>query len=274
MKKEEVWLSELRLGQPRDVYTLSGTSETDPWALLHIDSNDIRIIAGQHTEWAATLFNLSPQNAPNATNLHECVDMVLPYDYALSTSYALGSDWNPCLAHGFVHPDTVTAWQGPTKNVQTRSKVLSVDDYGRITSARNDNDVFRGDDDVCIQTVFAVPLLPYPRVLSAPASQKVVDCDKHTVFASESFTYDGLAPGRVSLGRVTSHTVDRRVTTGPRLARSVGSMHSTMRQGMCRQFDHSAAATAARSASITMPSACFRYERRSPQPTFHQVPRL
>ena len=212
MKKEEVWLNELRLGQPRDVYTLSGTSETDPWALLHIDSNDIRIIAGQHTEWAATLFNLSPQNAPNATNLHECVDMVLPYDYALSTSYRLGSDWNPCLAHGFVHPDTVTAWQGPTKNVQTRSKVLSVDDYGRITSARNDNDVFRGEDDVCIETSFAVPFPTFSRVLSAPASQKVVDCDKHTVLASELFTYDGLAPGRVSLGRMTSHTVDRRNT--------------------------------------------------------------
>src|SRR5262249_34046880 len=97
-------------------------------------------------------------------------------------------------------------------NVQTRARTLKVDDFGRTLATEYDNDVFRSDDDVCVENTFATPTAGRPRILSAIASRRLYACGKATTFASESFRYDGLAPGVVSLGNVTSHTVERHMT--------------------------------------------------------------
>jgi len=48
--------------------------------------------------------------------------------------------------------------------------------------------------------------------LSPFASRRVVDCAKGGIFASESWSYDGLPAGVVSSGLLTSHTINRRAT--------------------------------------------------------------
>jgi hypothetical protein len=210
-------LGTLQQGQPRDVFTLTGNPQTAPWAYLTMAANDSRIIGDRHMSWNARLFEL-PNATPEATNIRECLQMVMPYDFAISFGLALGPNGlNPCLAHGFIYPDATESWIGSSPppsadNVQTRLRVLSVDDFGRTTSIRDDRDVYRGDDDMCTDTAFAKPDAGMPRVLSAVSSVRNFDCDKGTAFASKSFNYDALPAGRVSAGRLTSSDADRRAT--------------------------------------------------------------
>jgi RHS repeat-associated protein len=220
------WLGLLQQGQPRDVYTLKGSPQTDAWSYLAIDANDVRIRGDRHTSWSARLMEL-PTSTPNANNVRECLGMAAPYDFASSFGLALGPNGlNPCLAHGFIHPDTVETWFGQSPppwgtNIQTRLRVVAVDNFGRTTVLRDEGDVFRGDDDVCTEQVFATPAAGLPRVLSAVASVRAYDCDKATTFSHEAFSYDALPAGRVNLGRMTSHQVDRRATDDGTLLRVV-----------------------------------------------------
>jgi RHS repeat-associated protein len=223
MTKQQRWLRQKLVGQPRNIYAIRGSefvgpagpATADPWPLLKINIGDARIIGMRHLEWDAKLFEL-PTNTPDAANFYECTDMVDPYDFSISAANAIGqSGLNPCLAFGFVFSASTRAWLGTspppsTDNVQTFSKVLSADDFGRITAAEYDNDVFRSDDDICIETQYASPTASYPRVLTAIASRRSIDCNKKNAFASESFFYDNLPAGSVSSGHVTSHVVDRR----------------------------------------------------------------
>lgn len=211
-----------RIGRPRDVTVLSGNIGTaalaDPSQLLGIDvASDARRIAGAHYEWSARrLTSASDLPGPEA-----CTEAVFPYDYAASTTFAAGHDpFDPCIAHGFAFSSSVESWRGDpgaappsTANVETRSDVLSIDDFGRVLTVKSSNDVHRDDDDLCIDTVFAVPTGSNERVLSAVSSRTVSDCSS-TVYAREMFEYDQLAAGSVSVGHVTSHSVERRDDAG------------------------------------------------------------
>jgi RHS repeat-associated protein len=223
--EEERWLRTQRVGRVRDIYTLRGSSETDPWPLLHIDANDPRIIGNNHREWGAKLFQTI------RSHTRDCLEMVDPFDLSYSSSMYIGLD--ACYAHGFAFAVSNESWYGGSpppseNNVQARSQVLKVDDFGRVISARYDNDVFRTDDDVCIENEFAAPVNAFPRVLTALASRRVGNCTPpRLLFASESWAYDDLPAGAVSSGRLTSHTINRHDTFSGDVLRSVRMFDAT-----------------------------------------------
>jgi RHS repeat-associated protein len=99
--------------------------------------------------------------------------------------------------------------------VTTRSEVRTIDDLGRPTSVKQlgDTDPARTDDDVCIDTEYAKPNGQDERVLLAISTRKVTDCGT-TIYARDTFQYDGLDVGNVSTGLPTSHTVERRDEAG------------------------------------------------------------
>jgi len=140
----------------RDVLTLRGSAITDPWSLLDVSTSDPRLIGGTHYEWDAKLYEvpLSP-----AENVFDCLEMFFPLDYQLSMANNIGATIDACRAHGFAFAVSEDAWQGDAPppsgdNIQTRSR-LAVDDFGRATLIQYDNDVFRSDDDICVENTFA-----------------------------------------------------------------------------------------------------------------------
>jgi YD repeat-containing protein len=215
LTKQERWVRRQRVGRVRDVLTLRGSAITDPWSLLDVSTSDSRLIGGIHYEWDAKLYEvpLSP-----AENVFDCLEMFFPLDYRLSVDNNIGATIDACRAHGFAFAVSEDTWQGDAPppsgdNIQTRSRTLAVDDFGRATLVEYDNDVFRSDDDICVKNRFATPNTGFPRVLSALTSRRFFRCDAGDItLASESFIYDGLPAGTVSNGRVTSHSVDRRAT--------------------------------------------------------------
>lgn len=215
----------LQAGKVRDVTVLSGDVNTDPWTMLTTDvTTDARRRAGTHYTWTARLFE--EPAIPGASAL-DCFEMIYPLDFL--SSWVDGVDgYNTCSAHGFVYGSTTDSWRGQaappsTQNVATHSEVRDVDDYGRVLTLLHGKDAHRGDDDLCVETRYAVPVGTNERVLSAPTSRWFWDCNKNVTFASESWTYDGLPPGSVSAGHVTAHLLDRRST-------STGAVLSTVRE--------------------------------------------
>ena len=203
-----------RMGRLRDVMTLRGSGTVDPWELLSIDSNDTRVIGNTHTDWDTRLFESPPNLTPGLAN---CIEMVNPFDFQVSLANAGPNFFNICGGHGFVFPTVTESWYGGAPppsddNVQTRSQTLAVDDLGRPTITEYDNDLYRGDDDLCVENVFAATNAVFPRVLNALSKRRVYACGKNITFASESWGYDDLPVGSVSSGRMTSHSVDRRAT--------------------------------------------------------------
>jgi RHS repeat-associated protein len=226
MSDVERWRRTEQVGRVQDIYTLRGSSEVDPWRLLHIDANDPRIIGISHREWGANLIGRGHFRD------RDCIEMVDPYDFRYSFMH-IGLGVDACHSQGFVYGLSTDSWFGGSpppslNNVQTRSRVLQVDNFGRVRSTRYDNDVFRSDDDVCTENEFAAaPTNAFPRVLTALAKRRVTDCTPEVIFASESWEYDGLPAGAVSNGRLTSHTVDRRATDSGQLLRSVRLFDAT-----------------------------------------------
>jgi RHS repeat-associated protein len=212
----------LQTGRVRDVTVLSGPIGTDPWALLSTNiDNDARRIAGVRYEWDTRLL------PAGASESEVCLDMVFPYDYRESRANSLGLD--PCTQRGFVFQQAVVAWRGTPgtgsalttgATVQTASVVRSIDDFGRITSVKQYNDLVRNDDDLCIDTVYATPTGTKERVLSAPASRSITNCtgvpEVKVTYTTDTWEYDTspagvkLPPGLVAHGFVTAHTVSRR----------------------------------------------------------------
>jgi YD repeat-containing protein len=184
--------------------------------LLSVSTGDARLIGGTHYEWDAKLYEL-PLNPTE--NVFDCLEMFRPLDYALSVANNFGANGiDACRAHGFAFPVSEDAWYGDAPppsgdNVQTRSRTLAVDDFGRATKIEYDNDVFRSDDDICVENTFATPNAGFPRVLNALTSRRFFICGARDItLARESFAYDGLSSGSVSNGRLMSHDVDRRAT--------------------------------------------------------------
>jgi len=215
----------LRVGRVQDVFALRALVNPDPWALLNVSANDPRVIGVTHYEYDAKLYE-APKNPTE--NAMQCFDMVEPYDYALSFNYNLGIDTgvDVCRSHGFSFAISQNSWFGEAgppsdQNVQTRTQAIEVDDFGQPLTIEYDNDVFQSDDDICLQNTFAKPNGTFPRVVNARASRQFYDCAKKATYASESWTYDGLSPGAVSNGWMTSHDVDRRITDNGTLIKTV-----------------------------------------------------
>ena len=174
-----------RIGRPRDVTVLSGNfgaaALANPSQLLSIDvTSDGNRIGAAHYEWGARrLTSSSDLPGPEA-----CTEAIFPYDYAASSTFATGHDhFDPCVAHGFAYSLSVQTWRGDpgaappsTSNVETRSEVLSIDDFGRVVSVKNSNDLHRNDDDLCVTVVYATPTGSNERVLSAVSDRTVSNC--------------------------------------------------------------------------------------------------
>lgn len=230
LTKEDRWLRLKRVNLPRDIYLLRGTADANPWSFLNVYTSDPRVIGLTHFEYAAKLYEAPPDPVEN---VFDCADMVHPLDFDATVASSLGpSGLDVCRAHGFAFPLSTESWYGGAPppsddNVQTRTRVLKVDDFGRPLLTAYDNDVFRSDDDLCVENRFAVPIANAPRMLNAIGSRRIFLCGKDLTFASESFAYDGLANGSVSAGRVTSHTVDRRATDNGTLLHSVRVFDAT-----------------------------------------------
>ncbi len=128
------------------------------------------------------------------------------------------SSCSPCASRGFGYVKDQTSWTGrqpPLGDyVQTRFEVLTVDDHGRTLEAKNHNDTFQSSDDVCVELKYAEPTTSV-RMLSALASRKITDCDvgvRRRTLSVDVWEYDALPQGSVSLGRLTSHIVERHST--------------------------------------------------------------
>jgi hypothetical protein len=224
LTKQQRWQRIQRAGHVRDIFRMRDVGAPDPWALLNVSASDPRLIGAAHYEWDAKYFE---EPASPGENAFDCLDMVAPLDFAASFGDSLGANgMNVCRAHGFGFASSSTTWYGGSPppsddNIQTRTRTLTVDDFGRTTSVAFDNDIFRGDDDICVDNRYALPIGSFPRVLTALASRQLSDCKTSITLAGESYAYDGLQAGKVSLGRVTSHSVDRRATESGALLNTI-----------------------------------------------------
>lgn len=220
----------LKTGQTRDVTVLhvSGTNADNPWDVLNANiATDPRRIGGSHHDWDARLL-------PDATAYggnERCIDIPYPYDFLLSRSQAIAPGDDICKRRGFVFQSNVFGWSGTPgtspapdspQTVQTNTQVLAVDDDERVTALRNDNDLRRGEDDLCTETVYAVPTGSGARILNAPASVTTTNCGEspqtRRVLAVTSYEYDTspagvkLPPGRIARGFLTGQEVARQDT--------------------------------------------------------------
>jgi RHS repeat-associated protein len=209
-------------GRPSDRTVLSGTVGSDPWSLFGVNiQSDTRRIESTHYDWGARLFE-----EPSTLATSDCVDMVDPYNFTLSSVESAGLH-DICAAHGFVFG---TSQQESRRNeagalaastsVATRWDVKGsdVDDFGRVLRVTNLNDLTRADDDLCVDIAYALPTGPNERVLSAVASQSTRKCtasaDPPVIYAEGEWRYDGLAAGSVSNGFPTAYIAKRHSDTG------------------------------------------------------------
>jgi RHS repeat-associated protein len=214
LSPEQRYARYLLAGRPADVWNLSGTFDSNPWKLLSADmGSDSRRRGGTHYTWAVR----GVQESIQYPNVVDCMDIPYPYEWAQSFGANIGTGYFFCGTHGFAYVQMTESWRGDqappsTLNVATRSQVLFVDDLGRVLGLRNDNDIHRSDDDLCIDTLYASPQLSTARVLDAEATRHTYDCKKGVVLAHDEWQYDGLTLGKVALGRPTSHTFQVRAT--------------------------------------------------------------
>lgn len=135
LAKKDRWLRARRVGRLRNVFTLRGSERIDPWAFLAVDANDALVVGATHYEWDAKLYETSD---PDTVSI-DCLDMIYPLDFQKSLVNSTGGV-NPCRSHGFVFGRARESWYGARpppsdNNLQTRSRALEVDDYGRVTFA-------------------------------------------------------------------------------------------------------------------------------------------
>lgn len=198
------------VGRVSSVTTLAGTLGIDAWSLLGTNvETDYRQTARTTFTYASRLFVEQPSSEP----MLDCLDWPTPYDYDGSFGQAL-LGYDTCSSHGFTYTAETLALRGEPianqNNVWTRMRVLDVDDYGRATRVAYDNDVFRDDDDLCVDTTYATPANGGWRILAATATQYVSStCGERPVpLRRDTYELDNLPVGSVSKGNETSHTID------------------------------------------------------------------
>ena len=233
LTKQDRWLRKQLVGRTRDIFTLRGVADPNPWSLLNVDASDPRVIGVAHTEWDAKLYELPPN--PNES-IVDCLEMTVPLDLELTLASSGANSLDVCRSHGFAFAVSGNTWYGGApppsdNNIQTRWQALSVDDFDRPILTQYDNDVFRSDDDICVANTFASPSGTFPRVLNALASERVYPCgkgdDATITLAGESWEYDGLPAGQVADGRLTSHNVDRHETVAGTLLNTIHRFDAT-----------------------------------------------
>lgn len=200
------------VGRPSATTVLSGTLGVNPWALLALDP------ATDNRQTARTTYTLASKLTEEAVSgdvIYDCSDYPDPYDFEGSLSQAvLGYD--TCSAHGFTYTSNTVANRGApgsTASVQTRTRVVAVDGYGRATQIAYDNDVYRTDDDLCVDTTYPTPTGNAAPILIVPATQRLWGCTKGApTYRYDQYEYDTLPIGQVGAGRETSHTLERHAT--------------------------------------------------------------
>lgn len=217
----------LKAGLVSDVTTLQvgGSNANNPWDVLNADiNNDPRRIGGSHHDWDARLL---PDAAVYAGN-ERCIDLMYPYDLLASRNNAVSPTDDVCARRGFVFEANVFQWSGTpgtspaltsAQTVQTNTQVTAVDDFERVTAVTHDNDFTRGEDDICSETVYAVPMGSAARVLTAPASVTTTNCgdspQTRKLLSQTTFEYDTsasgvkLPAGRIDKGFLTAQLVAR-----------------------------------------------------------------
>lgn len=205
----------LRVGRTSDTYTLARGVPRDPWTLLTLNAlGDSRVIGGEHATWKLKLIQVAITAGPD----EDCADVMYPYDWPTSWTTNTAGGVYSCNARGVSYLAGSSAWSGTApplanfNNVERRTEVAAVDDFGRPTAMREFKDTSRTDDDVCIETAYASPVASISRF--AVAARKLTDCnaERSRTLALETFEYDGLAPGEVMAGNLTSYVVDRYAT--------------------------------------------------------------
>ena len=209
------------VGKTSALTNLVGTLGDNPGALLAVNVvTDTRVNATTSYEYRSRLFE---EPAATGEAIQDCMDFVYPYDYSASLANGF-SGYDTCSAHGFSYTSktrSVRGSQATNDNVATASEVLAIDDFARPTQLMYENDVVRGDDDVCVDLTYANAAGASP-VLDATATQKVWGCAKAPYTISfESYQYDGYPIGTVTAGLLTSTTSERHTTDDGNLIASI-----------------------------------------------------
>jgi YD repeat-containing protein len=218
MTKQQRWLRNQVVGRVSDIFKLRAIFDPNPWALLGLQADDPRLIGANHYEYDAKFYELPLDPAEDVFN---CFEMVAPLDFQATLAALTSDTLDVCRAHGFAFQISNFSWFGDAapplsdQNIQTRAQTLAVDDFGRPLVMEHENDIFRSDDDFCVESTYAPPVAAFPRVLNALSSRRVYACGKGSndiTVASESWVYDNRSDGAVSDGHITSHSVDKRAT--------------------------------------------------------------
>jgi hypothetical protein len=109
--------------------------------------------------------------------------MVSPYDEAASVAFAAShASYDGCIVRGFAFSSSMQSWRGEpgaappsTANVETRTEVRAIDNFGRVLTAAHLNDLHRADDDLCVVTAYAEPTGSNERQRYAPSSHAVTN---------------------------------------------------------------------------------------------------
>jgi hypothetical protein len=220
MSKEERFARYQRVGRARAHHTLAGDVGTDAWSLLAIDTTtDSRRRAGGTTDWGVKSFAETPSSGVAA---RDCADWIDPYDPLVSLFDSLTPNSSAfCGQRGFAHLDTSYAWRGDAAppaadNIETRTRVMGVDDFGNVTHVWNQNDLHDPTDDKCSEALYAQPLGVEGAYRGKAYERSTTTCERHTTgapvkaLARERWHYDLLPLGMVTKAWPTAHLVERR----------------------------------------------------------------
>ena len=201
--------SALKTGRTRDVTLLSGEMD-DPWTLLTVNAPlDLRAQGSTHYDYGSKFFR--------------DVSTGLGCDFLDASPYEIGqiiySGMNTCLSRGFLFTQATSSWRGTNpldeQNVRSESRVVAMDDFGRVTQAYSAGDTRRDEDNLCVYTRYAKPPAnALPRVLDAVDLTYSTTADANGtcstwVMSGQRTEYDGLPPGKVGNGWPTAQFTDR-----------------------------------------------------------------
>ena len=174
-----------RAGKVSDVTVIAGPIGLDPWLMFNINvAGDTRRVGTTHYDYDTMLFAETSGSAA-----WEILDVMYPYDFVNSFGYNLGTgkSFDATRAHGFTWRTTRETWRGsagPSSNVVFRDTVAGVDRFGNPLRVVHEGDLYRNDDDYCVDTTYAEGTTPASPV-GAPARRTVSSCDPK---GSESFS--------------------------------------------------------------------------------------
>jgi RHS repeat-associated protein len=206
------------VGRPSSVLVVSGDVGTDAWAWLGVNAeNNARQTSRTTYKYASNVVAEPPLDGEAPL---DCLDWSNPYDYDATLGDALlGHD--TCTSHGSTYVSETLAIRGAPSTTQdntwVKTRVVEADNFGRATKVAYDNDVFRTDDDICVETTYAEPIKGSIPVLGAAATRRIsASCDKPTpTLHAETYEWDTMPAGQVSNGFLTSKTVEYFTTDTP-----------------------------------------------------------